>query len=61
MHANSDFEDQFKSNDITIQKVKMRQLPFTRSIMFTKAELDDLRGNSLYFVCTARLALESEM
>lgn len=39
----------------------MHQLPFTRSILFSKAELDELRGNSLYFVCTARLALESEV
>ena len=61
MNGDSNFEDQFKSKDISIQKIKMSQLPFTRSIMFTKADLDRLRGNSLYFVCTARLALESLM
>ena len=61
MNGDSNFEDQFKSKDITINKIKMKQLPFTRSIMFTKSELDKLRGNSLYFVCTARIALESNV
>lgn len=61
MQANIDFEDKFKTKDLKNDEIIMHQLPFTKTILFTKAMLDKLEGNSLYFICTARMALESEM
>lgn len=59
--ASVDFEDKFKTKDLKNDEIIMHQLPFTKTILFNKSKLDKLEGNSLYFICTARMALESNM